>query len=124
MWEIFHRQDPYAGRDPVSVAVEVIKSGLRPIMNPDVSAEMKALITSCWSQEPEMRPSFQTIMNTLRNIGQKNPMYSSGASLRVDAPTGLVYLVNTSIPNAFSLWEQNPVVMLEAMRMLPSFRNS
>lgn len=118
LWEIFHRKNPYQGRDPVSVAIEVIRSNLRPPMNPEVPSEMKDLICACWHQDPEKRPSFQDIMTTLRSMSMKNPTYSGvGSGMRVEAPTGLVYLVSTEVIGAYPLWEDKPKDMCEAMKL-------
>lgn len=103
---------PYKGCDPVSVAVEVIKSGLRPPIDSslleDVSSKRKnnnylmdinyfsGLIRACWAQDPNARISFQEIMNHLRNLSFVNPLQDHGGALRtVDAPTGNVFLVST-----------------------------
>jgi hypothetical protein len=41
LWEIFHRQDPYVGKDIVAVAVDVMLSSARPYINPTVPADMQ-----------------------------------------------------------------------------------
>lgn len=48
LWEIFHRQIPYKGRDPVSVAIDVVKGTLRPPMSSDVPFDMQGKLNDIW----------------------------------------------------------------------------
>lgn len=51
----------------------------------------------CWDRDPDQRPTFQEIVTVLRELSMKNPAYnmSTGASSRLTAPSGKVYLVHT-----------------------------
>lgn len=62
LWEIFHRQLPFGGKDPLQVAMEVVNSGNRPVMGAHIPRSMSDLITSCWSQDPAQRPTTQDIL--------------------------------------------------------------
>lgn len=116
LWEIFHRQDPYAGKDPVVAALEVVRSGLRPVIAPNVQAEIRELIEQCWHSDPARRPNFQEIVQKLRQLTIKHPIYNYGASNnRTDPPTGLVYYVATEVHGAYELWDEHPEQMKEAM---------
>eukprot|EP00026_Physarum_polycephalum_P001822 Phypoly_transcript_01825.p1 GENE.Phypoly_transcript_01825~~Phypoly_transcript_01825.p1 ORF type:complete len:934 (+),score=138.65 Phypoly_transcript_01825:235-3036(+) len=117
LWEIFHRENPYQYRDPLSVAIEVISQNLRPPISHEVPIDMKDLIMACWEKDPEKRPTFQDIVTSLRSISMKNPSYMmhGNAGMRTEAPSGMVYLVSTCVQNAFNLWENKPKEMVEAM---------
>lgn len=99
----------------MSVAVDVIRKNLRPPLLPisllksEVSCRFLLsffsistnkctdLITACWAQNANDRPDFQEIMTTLRGLTAHAPVqsYDTSAAVRVDAPSGMVYLVST-----------------------------
>jgi hypothetical protein len=56
-----------------------------------------ALIEACWHQDPNKRPSFQKIVDELRQLSIIYPLQDFGnlALGRVQAPIGQVYIVNT-----------------------------
>jgi serine/threonine protein kinase len=116
IWELFHRDIPYKGRDPMSVAMEVIRGG-RPAIDGSMPPQMEALMKACWAQNPAERPSFQEIMTTLRTLSLQAPLVDYGGSVRMDAPTGHVYIVTTTIPHAYQLWEAIPRDMEEAVKL-------
>lgn len=113
--KLLFRQNPYAGRDPMSVAIDVLHRGLRPTIANSIDPNIRSkslsqklmmsnklinytgLITACWSQKPSDRPSFQEIMTTLRGLTAHAPVqsYDTSAAVRVDAPSGMVYLIAT-----------------------------
>lgn len=111
LWEIFHRMDPYPGKDSVAVAVDVMQKGIRPEINPNTPSEIRGiffilqicktyfyfadLIQDCWQQNPAKRLTFDEITNRLRHFSMKNPVYNfSSHDPRTEAPAGLVYLVH------------------------------
>ena len=51
--------------------ISAIESGMRPEINDDVPKAYRELIEGCWSQIPEDRPTFEEIVDDLRN----NPGY-------------------------------------------------
>jgi serine/threonine protein kinase/ABC-type branched-subunit amino acid transport system substrate-binding protein len=117
LWEVFHRQMPYRGRDPVSVAVDVVKNGLRPPISADVPNEVQDIIRACWAQSPLDRPSFQDIMTSLRTLSLQAPLHNYGGNVRVDAPNGRVFIVVTNIQGAYALWGDLPREMEEAVKL-------
>ena len=52
---------------PFGFAHKVI-NGHRPKFSGGVSEKMKKLLTRCWSEDPNLRPSFDDIFNELRDI--------------------------------------------------------
>lgn len=116
LWELFHRQMPYKGRDPVSVALDVIHNNLRPALSSELPVEIQDLIKACWAKEPKARPSFQEIMTTLRTLSMTTPLHAQSVA-RVEAPTGQVFLVSTDILGAYSLWEDIPRDMEQSMKL-------
>ena len=45
-----------------------IISGARPSIPVSAPKALKTLITTCWHQNPDMRPSFSQIVQDLKNI--------------------------------------------------------
>lgn len=58
--ELLSRRPPFAGVDG-SRAVELVKAGQRPDIPLSVPPDAKALIQSCWHENPSERPNFQQI---------------------------------------------------------------
>eukprot|EP00002_Diphylleia_rotans_P006650 TRINITY_DN1600_c0_g1_i3.p1 TRINITY_DN1600_c0_g1~~TRINITY_DN1600_c0_g1_i3.p1 ORF type:complete len:2451 (+),score=487.30 TRINITY_DN1600_c0_g1_i3:50-7402(+) len=67
VWEVFLCEKPWASLDALRISTEVV-SGRRPTIPSHHHPKVKALITSCWSQIPSDRPSFEEILNQLRDI--------------------------------------------------------
>ncbi|EGC40296.1 hypothetical protein DICPUDRAFT_25383 [Dictyostelium purpureum] len=65
LWEIVTREDPYQGMPTFQIVISVGQHKLRPIVPPQVSAPFTRLITECWSEDPQQRPSFQEIVKRL-----------------------------------------------------------
>lgn len=68
MWEVCTRMDPYTGVAPFQVVVQVATSGLRPGIPPFCPQAWLELMTECWSENPERRPSFAEIVERLQNL--------------------------------------------------------
>ncbi|KAN0028998.1 hypothetical protein ACTFIV_010866 [Dictyostelium citrinum] len=65
LWEMVTREDPYQGMPTFQIVISVGQHKLRPIVPPQVSAPFTRLITECWSEDPQQRPSFQEIVKRL-----------------------------------------------------------
>lgn len=98
LWEIFHRKDPYNGKDPLSVAVDVINKSIRPEIDPTIPPEIASLIRSCWATSPEQRPSLESVSNELRRMLSDEDIVPMRSGHRVSAPTGTIFLVATVCP--------------------------
>eukprot|EP00026_Physarum_polycephalum_P000670 Phypoly_transcript_00671.p1 GENE.Phypoly_transcript_00671~~Phypoly_transcript_00671.p1 ORF type:complete len:807 (+),score=131.97 Phypoly_transcript_00671:1680-4100(+) len=116
LWEIFHRETPYKGKEPMLVVMEV-QANMRPILKLDLEPAIRDLIIECWNENPAVRPKFDDIMNRLRDLNSQSPMSAYGLheSIHGDAPTGVVYLVATEVLGANEMWDKVPMDMCQAM---------
>eukprot|EP00026_Physarum_polycephalum_P005313 Phypoly_transcript_05345.p1 GENE.Phypoly_transcript_05345~~Phypoly_transcript_05345.p1 ORF type:complete len:610 (-),score=59.52 Phypoly_transcript_05345:54-1883(-) len=68
MWELVTREDPYHGMPTFQIVIAVGQHNMRPIIPPNVSPTLTALITQCWSEDPSLRPPFSEIVNRLEKM--------------------------------------------------------
>ena len=83
LWELLTREQPYFGMSPAAVAVAVIRDGIRPtIPESDGSSpvEYEELLTSCWHQDPTIRPTFLEIMTRLSSMHGDSSSALGGAT--------------------------------------------
>eukprot|EP00727_Mastigamoeba_balamuthi_P013704 m51a1_g8957 putative serine threonine kinase (2606) ;mRNA; f:1042935-1051690 len=118
-WEIITREVPYAEENAHTVAMRVVKEGLRPSMEgkkfPPPIAE---LATECWSASPEQRPGFSVINSRLASMSSfLEDAIKHEEMSKVMAPTGSIALVFTDIQGSTSLWEWNPSVMKASLKL-------
>jgi len=66
LWELYTREEPYKGmfEDEEELTMSVCDDGIRPKLPEDTPKTLKSLITQCWAEEPNDRPSFQSILET------------------------------------------------------------
>jgi hypothetical protein len=88
-WEFLKRMDIYNfgmtcceivtcgylfdGERDEKVLVKQIKEGGRPTLPKTLDEHLKGLITSCWDDNPEKRPSFEDVCKSLDFIRSKPP---------------------------------------------------
>jgi mitogen-activated protein kinase kinase kinase 9 len=66
LWELAHRQTPFAGIDGLQVALVVAPSGERPLLQPPVGLEgLEPIIAACWHLDPDHRPTMLACMERL-----------------------------------------------------------
>ncbi|EGG20823.1 hypothetical protein DFA_00688 [Cavenderia fasciculata] len=84
LWELYHMQLPFEefGIKFMSTLEDSIISGLRPTINPQCNAMYSSLITKCWNENPQSRPSFPTIVKALEEIHDNIKKTSSSSSLQ------------------------------------------
>lgn len=116
LWEMFHRQIPYGGREPMAVAAEVT-NGLRPQITMELDPNLYDLMTECWAATPSSRPNFEQITSRLRAMNLKAPLLHYEQDSRIEAPTGSVCMVQTDVEFANKMWDSIPMTMLEAMKL-------
>lgn len=71
LWEILHCVKPFEGMDRDMFYDRVVHAGERPEMGKKVPPELSILIQRCWSIDPETRPNFSKIVETLSELGGK-----------------------------------------------------
>ncbi|KAL7645541.1 UNVERIFIED_CONTAM: hypothetical protein RMT77_003927 [Armadillidium vulgare] len=65
LWEMLTASHPFQGLDIYRI-MEAVEDGVRPpLPKSGVSSELRELITSCWAQNPSLRPSFEEILGAL-----------------------------------------------------------
>lgn len=68
LWEMVSMQLPFYGMDPTAAANQVLQGGLRPHIPQFCPQPVAVLISSCWNQEPTLRPSFKQIGELIKRI--------------------------------------------------------
>ena len=67
LWQICMLETPFTGFSVNVHNTRVIKGGLRPRLDPNMSSDLRDLMKNCWSETISDRPSFQEICDILRN---------------------------------------------------------
>ncbi|KAG2403068.1 Serine/threonine-protein kinase [Vigna angularis] len=68
LWELATLQQPWVNLNPAQVVAAVGFKGKRLEIPRDVNPQVAALIEACWANEPWKRPSFASIMDSLRPL--------------------------------------------------------
>ncbi|KAL2992701.1 hypothetical protein AAZX31_10G062200 [Glycine max] len=68
LWELATLQQPWINLNPAQVVAAVGFKGKRLEIPHDVNPQVAALIDACWANEPWKRPSFASIMDSLRPL--------------------------------------------------------
>ncbi|KAG6744133.1 hypothetical protein POTOM_052843 [Populus tomentosa] len=68
LWELATLQQPWSNLNPAQVAAAVGFKGKRLEIPRDLNPQVVALIESCWANEPWKRPSFSSVMESLRSL--------------------------------------------------------
>lgn len=66
VYEIITNQKPYQNHDIFKLRIDIL-NGYRPEFTKPISEAFFQLITSCWSDEPTFRPSFEEIVIKLKS---------------------------------------------------------
>ena len=82
LWELAHRQQPFAGSPGINVALQIVPAGLRPELRlPKDLAALGPLVTSCWHEDPAQRPTISACCEQLL-------VFFQGAGSRPASPAG------------------------------------
>jgi serine/threonine protein kinase len=68
VWEMFARADPFPGMPPFQIVFAVGNQNLRPIIHPSWPSDWVKLITDCWAEDPQLRPTFEQIIIRLETL--------------------------------------------------------
>ncbi|XP_066349584.1 serine/threonine-protein kinase CTR1-like isoform X1 [Miscanthus floridulus] len=68
LWELLTMQQPWSGLGPAQVVGAVAFQNRRLPIPKDTDPELAALVESCWDDDPRQRPSFSSIVDTLKKL--------------------------------------------------------
>ncbi|XP_072979871.1 uncharacterized protein [Typha angustifolia] len=68
LWELMTLQQPWTNLNPAQVVAAVGFKGRRLDVPTDLNPQVAAIIESCWANEPWKRPSFSSIMESLKPL--------------------------------------------------------
>ncbi|ONK55303.1 uncharacterized protein A4U43_UnF5270 [Asparagus officinalis] len=80
LWELLTMQQPWSGLSPAQVVGAVAFQNRRLSIPQNVSPELVALMESCWADDPKQRPSFSSIVDSLKKM-LKTPIPPSVVSV-------------------------------------------
>ncbi|XP_062098169.1 serine/threonine-protein kinase CTR1 isoform X3 [Humulus lupulus] len=73
LWELVTMQQPWSGLSPAQVVGAVAFQNRRLAIPPNTSPLLASLMESCWADDPSQRPSFGSIVNSLKKL-LKSPL--------------------------------------------------
>eukprot|EP01089_Gocevia_fonbrunei_P021557 TRINITY_DN8419_c0_g2_i1.p1 TRINITY_DN8419_c0_g2~~TRINITY_DN8419_c0_g2_i1.p1 ORF type:complete len:119 (+),score=16.06 TRINITY_DN8419_c0_g2_i1:42-359(+) len=70
MWEVMSREVPYPdlANQQIQLAYAVVHSNLRPPIRQIMQPQLVQLMQQAWATDPNVRPSFSTILDTLNKL--------------------------------------------------------
>ncbi|KAL0426504.1 UNVERIFIED_CONTAM: Serine/threonine-protein kinase CTR1 [Sesamum latifolium] len=78
LWELATLQQPWGSLNPAQVVAAVGFKGKRLEIPRDMNPQVAAIIEACWTNEPWKRPSFSSIMESLRPLIRSPPTTQPG----------------------------------------------
>ncbi|KAL2533576.1 Serine/threonine-protein kinase CTR1 [Abeliophyllum distichum] len=78
LWELATLQQPWSNLNAMQVVAAVGFKGLRLEIPRDVNPQVAAIIEACWVNEPGKRPSFSSIMESLKPLIKSPPSTQPG----------------------------------------------
>lgn len=71
LWELLTRLEPYEDMEPLQIIMQVVKN-VRPKLTPEFEASpLTPLMKDCWHNNPELRPSFDVVVDRLQQLVTK-----------------------------------------------------
>jgi len=94
LWQLLTREEPFANLGQIEAAVSVSMEHARPPLPSGTPRPVLDLIEECWREDPQQRPSFDDIADTLTDIFESsNSSLDTNEKLWLDSPLGhRVYL--------------------------------
>lgn len=83
LWEVLTGEEPQQDMKPLKMAHLAAHEGYRPPLSMSTPPAWRALITSLWASDPEVRPSFKKIIISLKEMEEKEK--ASIAAMRLNA---------------------------------------
>eukprot|EP00026_Physarum_polycephalum_P002017 Phypoly_transcript_02021.p1 GENE.Phypoly_transcript_02021~~Phypoly_transcript_02021.p1 ORF type:complete len:983 (+),score=101.44 Phypoly_transcript_02021:356-2950(+) len=80
MWELVARKDPFEDMEAIQVALGVLHDGLRPPIPDTTPKKYAELMQKCWAQDPDKRPDFHEILDTLQTYYNGLPQVQDPAT--------------------------------------------
>ncbi|XP_047959666.1 serine/threonine-protein kinase CTR1-like [Salvia hispanica] len=80
LWELATLQQPWGNLKPAQVVAAVGFKGKRLEIPRDVNPEVAAIIEACWAKESWKRPSFSSIMESLRPFIKNSALTQPGSA--------------------------------------------
>ncbi|GMH09904.1 hypothetical protein Nepgr_011745 [Nepenthes gracilis] len=94
LWELATLQPPWSNLNPAQVVAAVGFKGKRLEIPRDINPQVAAIIEACWANEPWKRPSFASIMESLRPLIKppvpQSPFWPSEVGIYFLANSGCV----------------------------------
>ena len=90
IWELLSGELPFANLTPLQAAQEMALKGVRPPVSDSYPESLVALMTQCWSANPNDRPDFASIfkqINDLLLFNHVNANLASMNSLSLHSPS-------------------------------------
>ncbi|KAI3447501.1 hypothetical protein Pfo_004166 [Paulownia fortunei] len=78
LWELATLQQPWGNLNPAQVVAAVGFKGKRLEIPRDTNPQVADIIVACWANEPWKRPSFSSIMESLRALIKSPPTTQQG----------------------------------------------
>ena len=70
-WEVWSGQQPYGDLPLIEIIFGVTTNGIRPPIDAIDEPELAKLIQRCWAQEPDQRPTFDEILEVLKDLDEE-----------------------------------------------------
>lgn len=85
LYQLVETTTPFAGSDPVEAARAAAMQGTRPTFGPKtkispVQAELRSIVTECWSADPDKRPTFEALIPRLESLLATMPKHAAYAT--------------------------------------------
>ncbi|KAJ4830797.1 hypothetical protein Tsubulata_016933 [Turnera subulata] len=79
LWELVTGNIPFDGISSMQAACEVISQGLRPTIPSDCLPALSKIMTRCWDENPDVRPTFAEVVKMLEDTKTEIMTTVSGA---------------------------------------------
>ena len=69
LWELLTRKDPFSNHDDYDIFVDAVcNKGERPPIPEWCPTRLRTLMTRCWDEDPNVRPTFPEIVTALDDV--------------------------------------------------------